>query len=213
MSKSKGTVWLDCDGVLLDYSTAFMDFTMKNYKLGVPATELTEYNLDKYFSSHKQMFDIMREFGESAEFSQLSPLVFSTVLDSVVNAGFELKVITYMPPTNSVEMKLSRLKNLSDKYGSVFDDVVFLSLDEKQSKIKYILDNSSAPAALVEDHPGIILEAVNTIKDGVNHFQIFAVQHGYNATMLRTHQLAYVERSQHASKAVVNCLKWMLLNS
>lgn len=183
----KGTVYLDVDGVLLDYTTPFLNYLNTHYfNPGVTYETLDTYHLSTLFtedsddakyglSAQGKCAAAMLDFHNSDEFGNLPPILHPLFLHSLTNAGLELKIITKLPNSNAM-MRLSRLGNLTKFFGGVFSEIIVTSHEDKLDLIKGRM-HSAEKVWLVEDNPTLLLNA--EAREDLP-FKVLAVEHPYN---------------------------------
>lgn len=172
----KKILWLDVDGVLLDYTRAFIKFA----DIQVDYHEMQEYDLVRYFDSKQACENVMNEFLLSDQFSYLRPLAETPLLFALKNVGYEIRAITRIPALSTARYK--RVVNLSTYFGSMFDEIVFTNAG--QCKYEYLLDRLHEEKKLchyivIEDDP-VFLKTANDR----NHIGItaYGVLHPYNTS-------------------------------
>lgn len=132
------TILVDCDGVLLDWSTVFDQWMAARGFVQRP-------NAHNYYSIQDRFEDVdgpeakkyTRLFNESAAIGFLPPLRDSVFWIKRLNEewGYRFRVITSL----SVDPYATKLRerNLHDLYGDVFDDILCLPTgDSKTAAIK-----------------------------------------------------------------------------
>lgn len=130
------TILIDCDGVLLDWETAFVSFLDGK---GHPVYTETAYTLEEMFGIHSsRAMALCQEFNNSARIGFLNPL--SGAVENIAKLssdGFRFKCITSMG-TCPFSHKL-RIANLESIFGKVFNDYVFLGCgaDKEEELRKY----------------------------------------------------------------------------
>lgn len=169
---SRGTIWLDCDGVLLDFLGGFSKF------LGEPTPDPACYNLDVLFNRPTK--GAMQEFLESREFGQLSAMADPELLKLLKRLGFDLVVVTCIP----VDSLYQRWGNLVSLYGDVFLNIIaFESWQEKLAYIDSIADKDTD--ILIEDDPQLLTEiALRNILEPNRSLTTIGVYYRYNAALI-----------------------------
>lgn len=147
-----GRVLLDCDGVLLDYTSGFRDYLRREFGLfldpegpdGFDMTGWTGLPRDKLISSIKAF-----NGGEGTGFDALSPTpnAVAAVRDMAA-AGLDLRVLTSC--SDDPAPMRARERNLENVFGPVFQEVDFLPLGTPKGDIL----SRHPPAEWVEDHVG-----------------------------------------------------------
>lgn len=180
----KPTIWLDVDGVLLDYTNPFLQFTGID-TTGVTYDNLFDYDLTKLFRAKEDCDNAMLRFAVSDEFKNLPPIAHRHDLEMLKNMGFSLQIITQLPaPPKS---KIARIKNLTQNFGAVFDGVHFTI--PGQCKLSYIRDIEfnlhNDYHILVEDNPNLLAKAegeleLQMLTRNKARYEVYAVVHPYN---------------------------------
>lgn len=177
LALSHKELWLDADGVLLDYTRAFLYFTRLDQK-GVDYDNLLDYDLTKLFDSTEECLNTMLRFAMSTEFSKLPAIADPDLLVALKNVGYSLRVITKLPaPAKS---RVNRILNLSKCFGPVFDEIVFTGAT--QCKVDYLRDRKALyrkEMIVVEDNPDFLRKADALY--GLLGFEVLGVSHPYNS--------------------------------
>jgi len=205
----KNTIWLDVDGVLLDYTRAFLEFTGLGKK-GVTYDNLFDYDLTKLFPSADACYAAMLEFTKSERFMYLQAIAKRRDVEMLKNIGFTLKVITQLPTDSP--FKVNRVRNLTTFFGPVFDEVIFT--DRGQSKLDYIIERPEYRQGLnwlIEDNPILLVEVDAfigqqiKIHGGKTNLMAIAVEHPYNTASLATlEHLVVVPNFEVAADIIAN---------
>lgn len=187
---------IDVDGVLLDYTRAFLKFApqwvlsdFSTHPLKESKYEdLTQYDLSNLFSNTEHMLATMKHFHSSYEFAHLAPLARTVELEFLKNAGHKLHVITQLE--NIPHVRFNRLANLTHEYGSIFDKIQYTVAG--QCKLDVIAEELDyEPYIIIEDNPKLLEKANATITDdltryGKTRITAYGVRHPYNAAVLET---------------------------
>lgn len=178
----KKVLWLDVDGVLLDYTRAFLKFA----GLGTTYEDLTGYDLTKLFETKEQCWDTMKKFACSYEFANLPVHTDAFYLHALKNAGYDLRIITQL--TAPAHARKNRIANLTNVYGGIFSDIVFT--DMGQCKLDYLRKRWQEDHArfgiyphyiLVEDNPTLLAKAEDLWHAERSTVEVLGVSHPYNA--------------------------------
>lgn len=187
---TKQVLWLDVDGVLLDYTRAFIEFN----GLDVAYDDVLQYDLSELFGGDKgKTYAAMKVFHNSGHFAYLNPLVDRTKLVELKLAGYDIRVITqltlYGIGYEDYKPRISRLTNLAHFYGDVFNEVVFTR--SGQCKIDYIQarrrNDPRTEHILLEDNPTLLEKANNfafDIRDDRGYIYVIGIRRPYNASAL-----------------------------
>lgn len=187
------TIWLDVDGVLLDYTRAFLSFTGID-TLGTTYDNYLDYDLTKLFETPDDCYKAMLAFSMSKKFGELRPIANKLDLEMLHNLGFKLNILTQLsaPP----QARANRIRNLTLNFGGVFDKVIFTN--RGQCKLDYIAAKISVTGdILVEDNPTLLLKAEDQRErlrrdTGLVHpLTVYAVRHPYNMAVVD--KLKYVQ--------------------
>ena len=172
------TLWLDVDGVLLDYTRPFLAFTGID-TLGITYDNLFDYDLTKLFRSPDDCELAMLRFAMSKDFDKLQAIADVHDLATLKNMGYSLRVITQLPAPP--EAKKARIRNLTQNFGAIFDAIVFTV--PGQCKLE-LIQQSHQPGErtiLVEDNPNLLRKA-----DCQSHnIEVYAVGHPYNMDAIK----------------------------
>lgn len=179
----RGTIWIDVDGVLLDYTRAFLKYTGLD-RLGVQYENLFDYDLTKLFKSAEECHDVMHQFTQSKAFMQLPVIARIQDLEMLKNMGFALKVITMLP--TETHYKLNRVKALTTAFGPVFDEIIFT--ERSQNKLEFIRNRPewfTGPTYLIEDNPVLLSQVSQFMKQELQlnadpGIVVFGIKHPYN---------------------------------
>lgn len=176
---SKEVIWLDVDGVLLDYVRPFFKFA----DLPITYEELPTYNFLNYFESPKHGVDKMRDFCNSDVFANLDPIADPVLLASLKNAGYELRIITQL--VGEPFARINRIKNLTRLFGPIFSEVIFT--EAGQCKLDILRQKNATENGhfiLIEDNPKLLLKA-DSFFDSWENIEVHAVLHPYNREDLK----------------------------
>lgn len=176
----KRVLWLDVDGVLLDYTRAFLEFSKRSIKY----EEMTTYDLTVLFDSKEECFEQMKAFASSYAFANLPVHTDAFYLHALKNAGYDLRIITQL--TAPAQARKNRIANLTNVYGGIFSEIVFTQ--HGQCKLDYLErrwrhDNSvnyDNPYILVEDNPVLLGKAENQYHAERSLIQVYGITHPYN---------------------------------
>ena len=176
----KTILWLDVDGVLLDYTRPFLRFA------GLPQTyeTLFDYDLRKLFVTGDECLNTMLRFAQSEEFAALPPIADGVMLEALKNAGYELRIITKLPAPPKA--KISRIVNLTEEFGPVFSEVVFTGATD--CKFDYLIQRKEhepdAEYTIIEDNPEFLRKADGKFMEHpelASKLEVIGIRHPYNA--------------------------------
>lgn len=176
----KTILWLDVDGVLLDYTRPFLRFA------GLPQTyeTLFDYDLRKLFGSEDECTNTMLRFARSEEFASLPPIADYVILEALKNAGYELRIITKLPAPP--QAKINRILNLTEEFGPIFSEVVFTGATE--CKFDYLIKRKEQEPdesyTIIEDNPEFLRKADNAFIENmelISKLEVVGIRHPYNA--------------------------------
>jgi hypothetical protein len=173
MEKSK-ILWLDVDGVLLDWVRPFL----KYIKSPVSYEDLKQYDLSFLFGGDtNRMVSAINEFNATRAYAQLEPLVSREDLQRLKDRGYELRVITQV---DGHTQRFFRLENLVDAFGPrMISGVRFSRRGEKKAETLRSL-NPYNEIEIIEDNPVFFEDA-----ERVGGFKAMAIRHPYNAKELK----------------------------
>lgn len=179
------TVFIDVDGVLLDWIGAFLDWAYENDithdKNGEPIRVkpewVKEYNLPTAMM-HWMHPDAVRpallRFEGSMRWQEMSPLADIRLLEAVKNAGVRLHILSVCTPMNRVDSLL----RLTRHYGPVFDGCTFCKPHEKQAYMERVYYDELA----VEDSAWLIDDCPRSMIPSSCGIQNMLVTQPYNLT-------------------------------
>lgn len=179
-------VLLDCDGVLLDWESAFREWVTTKLRRPIIA-QPTDWRLANWLGVTEEVASaLVEEFNHGEHFGSLRPISGAEwAIGALADTGVEMHVITSCAANPEVAAR--RRQNLSARFGDVFASVTCLDLG--QSKVM----------ALVEHDPGAIW-----VEDNFNHaFTGRALGH-------RTFILRYPHNRKHEKepRGLVWCDDW-----
>jgi hypothetical protein len=170
----KPAIFIDCDGVLLDWITPFLTwkrneiFYGDGYREGpvtyTPLPVSTSFDISKSLDWWEDSAHFVRDvirFENTPGFGQLRALALIAKLEALRNSGFRLFVLTAGGGT--IENRLKRVANLTYLFGNVFENIFFLG--HKDSKADFIRSHQAAcddPSGLLIDDK---LETLNEAAD------------------------------------------------
>lgn len=175
-------VILDCDGVLLNWKTAFIDWMIENtFFRGFDSWPEESYDFHVFAqlpdgSAFPKALEkpLMNIFNETHHIKKLPPIPGAVkAVQKLHEAGAVIKVVTSF--SDKYESMRMREKNLIDVFGHVFQDIVGLPL--RESKLNY-LSKQDINSVFVDDLPQHITSALEA---GLHPHNIFMVAHPYNA--------------------------------
>lgn len=134
-------VLLDCDGVLLDWESAFREWVTAKLRRPI-AAHPSDWCLSKWLGVTKdEASALVEEFNHGEHFGSLWPVSGAVwAVGGLAEAGFELHVITSCAAKS--EVAAQRRQNLAIHFGDVFASVTCLDLGQSKAK------------ALIEHEPG-----------------------------------------------------------
>jgi len=145
-----GLVFLDCDGVLLDYVSGIRAFIEPRYGVTLNSEGPCSFDMEVWTGLPRcEIRKIINDFNGGSEtgFDALSPMPGALEgVRGLLDAGYRLRVLS-SADAGGVSIS-SRLKNLSSVFGDVFDDVELIGLGV--SKLDIL--RRYAPADWVDDH-------------------------------------------------------------
>ena len=144
---SKRMILCDVDGVLLHWEQAFDHWMLRQ---GYQKQKEGNYNVAEHYGLDKNSCALLIQiFNESAAMRYLDPIDgASHYLNLLHEAGYTIRLIT----SQTLEPMAHRARedNLRDKFGSIFDTVIFL---ETGSDKDAALAQQSAGSFWIEDKP------------------------------------------------------------
>lgn len=155
----KRKVFLDADGVLLDYTQGLWAWAKRKKLLTQSGRQLLttsgkvnppDWQIDGHFVGG---FAAMADFYRTNEYAYLKPLVRPHFLQAIKSAGADIIVVTAAP--SDPTLARARILNLTLHYGDVFDEVIFT----KDCKVQVIDQYRGTPFAFVEDKPSTLRAA------------------------------------------------------
>ena len=147
------TILLDCDGVILDYETEFIKHYTDKLKLNnknknIPNISLKSF--EAFFNlPSEEITNMLKHFNNSEMFENLEPVKDAgKILKKLHHLGFKLYVITSCG--NSKDIIQKREKNLLNKIGNIFADIVYLPL--RSSKYEALFKWKNSGYYWIDDH-------------------------------------------------------------
>lgn len=207
------TVFIDVDGVLLDWLGAFLDWAYENDvthdKNGDPIRVkpewVNEYNLRgalAHWVRPDAVIPALHRFEGSTHWHDMRPLADIRLLEAVKNVGVRLHILSTCSPAYRVDSLL----RLSRHYGPVFDGCTFCKPQEKAGFIEHIyadkLDVEDS-AWFIEDFPQNLLHVAH----GVHKM---LVTQPYNLTGPDAAAFGQKRRYASVNEALLHILKEVL---
>lgn len=151
-------LWLDCDGVLLDWLTGFLKYAHKHsihkHNLPLNAADVAYMDMGVYYEEPENFLKDLQAFHLHPEFRELNTIADVRLLTQLKEKGWELFVITQVEGDLP---RAQRVVNLLNTFGNIFDRIDFTARGE--SKLKFILDRyPEDDILLVEDNHHTINE-------------------------------------------------------
>ena len=144
---SKRMILCDVDGVLLHWEQAFDHWMLRQ---GYQKQKEGNYNVAEHYGLDKNSCALLIQiFNESAAMRYLDPIDgASHYLNLLHEAGYTIRLIT----SQTLEPMAHRARedNLRDKFGSIFDTVIFLETGSDKDEV---LATQSAGSFWIEDKP------------------------------------------------------------
>lgn len=210
---SNTTVFLDVDGVLLDYTDAFLEWLYKTNKtwdinrdepVRVRPGWLSEYNFEKALDewmAPQLVRPAMKEFCGSAEWRNMRPLADIRLLEALRNCGVELQILSACWP----EWQPDSLLRLTRHYGPVFTGCKFCPPQEKADFIRqYMHKNNVKTGWFLEDSVDNLISTLDC-----EHVVGMLINQPYNLT---DHRLG-LHRHANTNDALMWILKWEFDNA
>ena len=161
-------VLLDCDDVLLDWLTPFRRYAEEILNKPLSLEHIDGYDLTRWLglSCREDSYTLVRDFnqGEDTEFSSLPAMPGAAeTIDRFRQSGRRMFVITAC--STNIQTRRMRIQNLLDRFGSVFEDVLFTDLGQSKEdhlsrlpRGDWVEDNHlNAEAGLRHGHRAIVL--------------------------------------------------------
>lgn len=155
-------LFLDCDGVLLDWVRPFVQW------LGIDPTwcdTQPTYSLvsSGLFEDLEGFLVKLHEFEQTNLWGSLPPLGTMLALQDLVNAGFELQVVTALEVDAATAAR--RVRNLTYHYGNVFSGVHVVPTDKNEFIDKWAgfqpRGDDVEIVGLVEDNTSTLINSVD----------------------------------------------------
>jgi beta-phosphoglucomutase-like phosphatase (HAD superfamily) len=144
---SKRMILCDVDGVLLHWEQAFDHWMLRQ---GYQKQKEGNYNVAEHYGLDKNSCALLIQiFNESAAMRYLDPIDgASHYLNLLHEAGYTIRLIT----SQTLEPMAHRARedNLRDKFGSIFDTVIFLETGSDKDEV---LATQSVGSFWIEDKP------------------------------------------------------------
>lgn len=186
MVNKNNMIWMDVDGVLLDWLTPFLKHMFPH----VQKESITEYDLSKYCGENvKEYIDW---FNNSMNYEILKPIVSLDVLEYLKNMlpGYFIVLTTKVTQSNAcIE---ARMKNLNDKFGTqFFAGIMFVG--DSNDKVPFIKQvNPEGKNILIEDCADTLRQAS---KEGIT---CYGIAHHYNQTDRETTDCTWFDTTEEA---------------
>ena len=170
----KKPLWLDCDGVLLNWIDPFLEYV----KSPLRYNDLTQYDLSVLFGNDTaRMVAAVNEFNSTPAYAELKPLVAPASLQQLKDAGYDLKVITQV---DGEAARSNRLVNLDSVFGrDMFSGIVQVSRGTNKAEWLRVEEPYDV-IEVVEDNPKFFEQAAD-----IGGFKCKAIQHPYNRKELK----------------------------
>lgn len=133
MSKHE-IILTDCDGVLLDWETAFDEWIQSKGYMKVPNHDVTAYGLHVHYGiPKKEVQKLIRQFNESAAIGFIKPMREAEKwLPLLANHGYRFVVITSV--SNDPYAAMAREHNLKSVFGDIFEEIICLDTGADKDK-------------------------------------------------------------------------------
>lgn len=202
---SRPVFWFDCDGVLLDWTRPFLEFSGLNVKY----EDLTDIDLSKLYENPDDFLELMHLYHKSDIFSNLSPIVPPEALYWLKGTTrSEMNVITQIE--NEFIPRHSRTTNLRNKFGNVFNQINFTIRGE--CKLERILsERPNEQHMIVEDHPRTLKRIADQIKEDMIHkgktnLAAVGIVHPYNKAALE--DIEFITKVDSTETAILFISEW-----
>jgi hypothetical protein len=166
VSGRQRVLFLDCDGVLLDWAGPYL----RHIGSQLTINQITDYDFSRQltdlFSTPQEFYASIDAFEKNLAWGQLPPIVTISHLELLRNAGYELRVLTQAGSGNPV-LQTRRIWNLTRAFGAMFASVDFTH--RGQSKLEFVSEWDMGHMAthdvfgIVEDKGSTLVEFA---KDG-----------------------------------------------
>ena len=178
---AKQVLFLDVDGVLLDWFTPFLQHVTDKRSPHAPIKSIGSYGFHKhpvYKGDESEFYHDIETFVNTKAWATLSILGRNSFysLSYLRNMGIDLHCLTQTTASASIRMK--RVENLTRAFGPTFNSINFTSHGEKKSSVVLnIMKEQYADDAecyMVEDDP-------DKMDDMLEHgIPCFGIKHDYN---------------------------------
>lgn len=178
------TILIDCDGVLLDWDTAFEDYMIERGNL---VYNDKAYSLEEKYGIHSPAaMERCIEFNKSARMGFLSPVEGAVrAITKLHHQGYTFKCISSFGKCPYA--RRLRISNLGDTFGNVFESFHFLDCGE---------DKTSA----LKEHHGSYLFWIEDKTSNANE----GIRQKLRSILLKTKY----NLKDNADPAVVKCSNW-----
>lgn len=171
MSKHE-IILTDCDGVLLDWETAFDEWIQSKGYMKVPNHDVTAYGLHVHYGiPKKEVQKLIRQFNESAAIGFIKPMREAEKwLPLLANHGYRFVVITSV--SNDPYAAMAREHNLKSVFGDIFEEII--CLDTGADKDETLADWIGNAKIWIED------KTENAMIGADYGFKTYLMTHGHN---------------------------------
>lgn len=159
----KPVIFFDVDGVLLEWFDPFLKYLYENNIAESPfggklkTSEFNGYGIEhsrQFAHMGKTIYSHMKAFIDSEAWDDLKPIAVITHLETLKNAGYELRVLSQV---SSNKDRIRRVQNLTRHFGGVFEDMHFTCWrTKKENFIRNFAIKNSCHVFLLDDKPDTV---------------------------------------------------------
>lgn len=197
---NKPKIWLDCDGVLLDWCRPFIHYCHAHQEhLGYDHIE--DYAFSNFYKSVEDFIADIKWFNSMPMYGELPSLADIQYMQTL-SEFYELHVITQIEEPDENVQKL-RMLNLERNFPRVFNSVTFTHRGE--CKLQRLLElQPEGRIIVVEDNPSFLQKA-SDLALSTDRLVIFGVMHPYNRDIIRMPRVIHVKDMDEAARILISC--------
>lgn len=196
----KPKIWLDCDGVLLDWCRPFIHYCHAHQE-HLQYEHIEDYYFSNFYNSVEDFIADIKWFNSMPMYGDLPPLASVDLLKGL-SKFYDLCVITQIEEPNE-GIQEARMLNLERNFPGLFNSVTFTYRGE--CKLSRILElQQEGEIIIIEDNPSFLQKASDVILHGEEFpLVVFGILHPYNQEIKKLPYIAHVSHIDEAAKILV----------